>query len=767
MKRRPAPGRASWVWTALLLLVALRVHAAHAASADEEFQKHYRAAIDLFLSERYTDALKEFQAAYEMRQLPRLLINIGTVQRKLGHAREAIEAYQSYLRIEPNPEPEVQAKLKQCLEQARALLDIQRPGEGTPTASGATGQPASSSGGARRQHGAGERAGAAGRGRSGSPANPHSGKGGAASPFVAVELPMLPAGPAGPAALGDIQALAGGGADDLWMVERSHIHHLGGGRWSVSYRPWSRTLQKVWGTPDGKLWAVGKRGVLLHFDGTRWFEVESGVAGHLIGVWGTSATEVWIMDAAGAIYHLEGTDWLEVPTERSEGLALEGCYAVRPDLVFAVGAGGKALRWDGKTVTELVTGVTGDLHGVWASRAEDVWAVGDEGRILHFDGKRWMQTPSGMSDRVLFGVWGSAPDDVWAVGGALEFVNAAENLEGRSGTVLHWNGRAWTVEVPSAKAGLVSVWGSGAKDVYAAGTGGAVLRYDGQTWSELPRRTSKTWWHMWGRSASDVWAVGEGGSVLRFDGRRWSSTYSRPSDDLLGLHRVGPRDVWAVGMAGSVLHYDGAGWMRAESGTQHDLRAVWASGPDDVYAVGERGTIVHYDGARWAAMKSGSERKLLAVWGSGPKDVWVAGDATLLHGDGKEWTPVTIAEVTDLGPGRTSPLRGVWGSGPGDVWVAGNNALLLHFDGQMWKRVDLKMKPAQHLGAVAGSGPRDVWVMAAGSNYSPVQPFAFHFDGKAWSNVPLPRFLTALWVGGPGNVWAGGESATLVRLQGR
>lgn len=757
MKRRPARGWVFWLGAPLVLLLALR---AHAAPTDEDFQKHYRAAIDLFLSERYTDALKEFQAAYEVRQLPRLLINIGTTQRKLGRAREAIEAYQSYLRIEPHPEPEVQAKLKQCLEQARALLDTQRASEASPTASGATGQPASATGAGRRQHGAaGERGAAAARGHSaaGASTGTGAGKGGPASPFVAVNHP----------ARGDIQALAGAGADDLWMVERSNIYHLAGGQWSLSYRPWDRTLRQVWGAPDGKLWAVGKRGMLLHFDGKRWFEVESGVAQHLIGVWGTSATEVWIMDATGAIYHLEGTDWLEVPTERSEGLDIEGCYAVRPDLVYAVGAGGKALRWDGKTVTELVTGVTGDLHGVWGSRAEDVWAVGDEGRIIHFDGRRWTETPSGASDRVLFGVWGRAPDDVWAVGGALEFRNSAENLEGRNGTVLHWNGRAWTVEVPAAKAALVSVWGSGAKDVYAAGTDGAVLRYDGQTWSEVPRRTNKTWWHVGGRSPSDVWAVGEYGSILRFDGRRWSSSDSRPSDDLAGLYRVGPRDVWAVGAGGSILRYDGASWMRTESGTQRDLHAVWASGPDDVYAVGEWGTILHFDGVRWAAMKSGNERRLLAVWGSGPKDLWVAGDATLLHGDGKDWTPVTIAEVTELGAGRTWPLCGVWGTGPGDVWVAGNDALLLHFDGQAWKRVDLKMKPAQHLGAVAGSGPRDVWVMASGSSYSPVQPFAFHFDGKAWSNVPLPRFLTALWVGGPGNVWGAGEGATLVRLPGR
>ena len=48
-------------------------------------------------------AIEAFQRAYDLRQLPRLLLNIGQAHRKLGHAREALESYRLYLRAEPSP----------------------------------------------------------------------------------------------------------------------------------------------------------------------------------------------------------------------------------------------------------------------------------------------------------------------------------------------------------------------------------------------------------------------------------------------------------------------------------------------------------------------------------------------------------------------------------------------------------------------------------------------------------------------------------------
>jgi hypothetical protein len=47
-------------------------------------------------------------------------------------------------------------------------------------------------------------------------------------------------------------------------------------------------------------------------------------------------------------------------------------------------------------------------------------------------------------------IWGSGASDVWAVGGL--------------GTILHWDGSAWTSVSSGTTNGLSGVWGSGASD---------------------------------------------------------------------------------------------------------------------------------------------------------------------------------------------------------------------------------------------------------------------------------------------------------------
>ncbi|HRI55438.1 MAG TPA: hypothetical protein PLW65_35135, partial [Pseudomonadota bacterium] len=99
--------RSALATSGLLGILSVATAAPPPPAPSTAFQQHYEAAVRLFLSEHYPDALKEFQAAYAVRQLPRLLINIGTTHRKLGEAKAALTAYEAYLRIEPNPDPEV------------------------------------------------------------------------------------------------------------------------------------------------------------------------------------------------------------------------------------------------------------------------------------------------------------------------------------------------------------------------------------------------------------------------------------------------------------------------------------------------------------------------------------------------------------------------------------------------------------------------------------------------------------------------------------
>ena len=54
------------------------------------------------------------------------------------------------------------------------------------------------------------------------------------------------------------------------------------------------------------------------------------------------------------------------------------------------------------------------LYSTWVTAPNDVWAVGAGGTILHYDGTAWSRTTL-PSKSPLTGVWASVPSDVWAV----------------------------------------------------------------------------------------------------------------------------------------------------------------------------------------------------------------------------------------------------------------------------------------------------------------------------------------------------------------
>ena len=115
-----------------------------------------------------------------------------------------------------------------------------------------------------------------------------------------------------------------------------------------------------------------------------------------------------------------------------------------------------------------------DLFGVWGSSSTDVFAVGLIGTIVHYDGSAWSAMSGGTTNR-LDGVWGSSSTDVFAVGDY--------------GTILHYNGSAWSAMSSGTTSHLYGVWGSSATDVFAVGDDGTILHYDGSAWSAMSSGT--------------------------------------------------------------------------------------------------------------------------------------------------------------------------------------------------------------------------------------------------------------------------------------
>ena len=269
-----------------------------------------------------------------------------------------------------------------------------------------------------------------------------------------------------------------------------------------------------------------------------WSRVESGTTNSLTGVWGTSGSNVW-----------------------------------------AVGAGGTILHWDGTSWSRVSSGTTMSLNGIWGTSATDVWAVGQGGTTLHYDGVSWAAVQSAPIS--LFSVWNTSPSDVWATG--------------NYPTPIHYDGTTWQSANPQAFGSPFAIWGASAHDIWAVRTlssDGYVYHGDISGWARAAFFSNTRLNAIWGSSASDIWAVGS--RLAHYDGVRWSlSPVTAAQIGFNAISGSSASNVWAVGNGGKLLHYEGATWVPLSSGVTETLTGVWVNSRTDAWAVGANGVILH------------------------------------------------------------------------------------------------------------------------------------------------------------------------------
>ncbi|MCY1077298.1 hypothetical protein [Archangium lansingense] len=191
-------------------------------------------------------------------------------------------------------------------------------------------------------------------------------------------------------------------------------------------------------------------------------------------------------------------------------------------------------------------------------------------------------------------------------------------------------------------------------------------------------------------------------------------------------------------------------WVRADSKTTQTLESIHGSGSNDVWAVGRLGTLIHWDGTQWSVVDSGMSVDLHAVWTVGPKDAWAVGErGTVLHWDGVRWSRVNV--------GVDNPFVDVWASGPSDVWIvpgSGGTRYLnspMHFDGKTWSERPLPTGSGAN-SRLWGSGSGDVWLIGASLDGD-----LLHWTGASWSVVnpevgSEPDCVDG-WGSGPDELW--------------
>ena len=257
----------------------------------------------------------------------------------------------------------------------------------------------------------------------------------------------------------------------------------------------------------------------------------------------------------------------------------------------------------------------------------------------------------------------------------------------RTRSIYRYDAGSWIQEydggtAPTTASGINTFWSTGEAPLFAGGfVNGGLRRSQSGAWS-AESITSSAIFAISGKSDGDVWAAASE-SVFHYQRAAWSAVAGLPSSSTWqGVWAsTTSADVWAVG-AGSTqaplaVNVGGAvpvPWQVGSS-SNAQLESVWGSSSNDVWAVGAdqvptppKALACHFDGTRWTCSPLPAGTHAYGVWGRAANDVWVSTDETILHWDGRGWSPATIFQV---GGSSVSPLNlyRIWGNAS-PVWAA-------------------------------------------------------------------------------------------------
>lgn len=244
----------------------------------------------------------------------------------------------------------------------------------------------------------------------------------------------------------------------------------------------------------------------------------------------------------------------------------------------------------------------------------------------------------------------------------------------------------------------------------------------------------------------------------------------------------GPRLTWAAGAAvttepdSGVTTFTpalyardlsrGGTWRRAKlaGATSWNSRINDIATPADgsAFFVGDQSTdgkgilVGRYTGGAWSLTADTSlpeevvDASLLSVSAASGQDAWAVGQGyeqetwtqvpVVQRWNGNRWRPVHI-------PGSANwSLTQVDEVAPSDVWVVGvdnstGQSVATHWDGSRWKRAETpKFPDSSVLFDVVARTPSDIWAVGWSRETDKQRPagLALHWDGAAWSEVPLP-----------------------------
>src|SRR5215470_6308417 len=255
------------------------------------------------------------------------------------------------------------------------------------------------------------------------------------------------------------------------------------------------SLNAVAGSASDDVWAVGERlpnpgqvfPLLEHWDGRRWAYFAGAPLGgrqaFLTSVAATASDDVWAVGnfasvgsapPAPLIEHWNGRSWSLQPTHALARLKSNLPYtvtsvaALAPDDVWVLGTPGSNFsdvyaHWNGRSWALYRGPNIGPHYGsaamqvITTDRRGDFWAAGGwmrrygeaglpgGGTVERWTGSRWEVSGLGPWRKPLTTVAPVASNDIWAITGGSFTTAGTYGINPVE--VLHWDGRAWKVEL--------------------------------------------------------------------------------------------------------------------------------------------------------------------------------------------------------------------------------------------------------------------------------------------------------------------------------
>jgi len=568
-------------------------------------------------------------------------------------------------------------------------------------------------------------------------------------------------------------------------------------QWQAPTIPYD-TINDLWRSPDGSLWAVYNNGLIFRFNQYEKIEskqIPTHVFQNLNAIWGTHDSNIYVAGDMGIILHYDGNKFSKVstPTDRN----LLAIWGTDTNFIVAGGVGNTLIQ---RTNTEpqwkrIKQGLLydPDIYAIWGTDDHNFFAAGGKmalsdnsnGIIYFYFGPRWER--SFVKSHVCF-------TDIWGMNAS--HVQVCGFNENNIGIIAHYNGYEWTV-LESTADPFTHIWGFDSKfvigiskptmssvstvgyfqnnswlpmdyyplvninaiagnslfNISIADTTGQIYQFESQNWKQYNTDFRNNLKAVWGVNDRQLYAVGENGAIFYTEGLGWTKDTGIPADitfnDVFG---ISANQIFAVGNNGIIYAYDGYSWASQSTPTTSNLNGVWGDALDNTFAVGQSGTILHYNGIEWIQMPGPALNDLYDIASSASEIYAVGSEGIILRYHGAGWSLLRKPSDTQ------KDLVAIWGDPNSDIaYAVGRFGVVLKYTGT-WQTIRAFDYQHPHLNSVMAF--TDNYIVACGPNGHMLLN-----DGLNWIPLPVPtsQELNALWGFSDSSMTLVGNNGTIIR----